>query len=82
MFISATAGSLCSGGADQKVKTWDVQRGACTTTVKLEGAVSALTAEADHAAPLLCLTDEGALHCVDPRVKRGIVQSLKPGVNA
>ncbi len=74
------AGSLCSGGADQKVKTWDVRRGACTATVRLDGAVSALTAAAaDHAVPLLCVTDEGALHCADPRAKRGVVQSLKPG---
>ncbi len=74
----AGAGRLCSGSADQKVKTWDVQRGACEATAKLDGAVTSLAA-LDGAVPLLGLTDAATLYTLDPRVRRGVVHSLKPG---
>ncbi len=74
----AGAGGLCSGSADNKIKTWDLQRGACEATAKLDGAVLSLAA-LDGAVPLLGLTDAATLYTLDPRVRRGVVHSLKPG---
>ena len=75
------ARSLSSGSADQKVKTWDVECGACVATSKLDGAVCAVAASADGPVPLLGVTDAAAtLYCMDPRLSRGIVHSFKPGV--
>ena len=71
--------SLCSGSADQRVKTWDAQHGACVATAKLDGAVSLMAAVDDAPVPLLCATDAATLYCLDPRAPRFVVHSLKPG---
>ena len=55
-----------------------MQRGACAATAKLDGAVSSLAA-LDGAVPLLGLTDAATLYTLDPRVRRGVVHSLKLG---
>ena len=57
-----------------------MQRSACAATAKLDGAVSCLSA-VEGPAPVLALTDAATLYCLDPRVRRGVVHSLKPGAH-